>query len=569
MTPIDLTKPSSRQGAPAEPGLPHTVGRYEIVRRIGEGGFAEVFLARDPLSGGNVALKVLREAADPRLSEQVRVRFLAEEKITNAIAHPSIVRIRERSGPGERPCFLVMDHLDGVSFCDHFRLLRARHTRDGTLDPDVFAHEVARLGHEVAQGMAVAHDRGVVHRDLKPDNVLVIRGASGRAEARILDFGIAKAPVGLFSVDTAKTFTRYWTELGTVMGSPPYMAPEQNGAAHAVTGKADVFALGVLLLVTLLGCDHGELEQRREPISAEELGNLLRNRVLRPEFRAVLQRLLALEASDRPTMQDAALSLQRLAQPNVAFASAVESWLRTGKLPAGRRLLRWAEWAATAEGLTADEQRFLQQAPALKLRALRRRVAVAAGLASIAVCGTVAAGGLLLERRHTAELAQQARQLATERQRPSARAVARLVAPDAAPDNQHALLAATHQQQVDGLQNKVRASTSQVVELTRLSEERAALLQSLKQQLAARQSERSKAEARAEQLQGALVTASEDLSSCRRDADRDLQSLANCRREAQSQAQELSESTDRLRLCSRSLRGSAPSDEAASPDSSL
>lgn len=564
MTPIDLTKPSSRQGAPPEAGLPQIVGRYEIVRRIGEGGFADVFLARDPLSGNNVALKVLREAVDPALSEQVRVRFLAEEKITNAIAHPSIVRVRERSGPGERPCFLVMDYLDGSSFCDHFRLLRAQHTRHGTLDPDVFAYEVARLGHEVAQGMAIAHDRGVVHRDLKPDNVLVIRGASGRAEARILDFGIAKAPVGLFSVDTAKTFTRYWTELGTVMGSPPYMAPEQNGAAHAVSGKADVFALGVLLLVTLLGCDHGELEQRREPISAEELGNLLRNRVLRPEFRAVLQRLLALEANDRPTMHDAAISLQRLAQPNVAFGSAVESWLRTGRLPAGRHLLRWAEWAVSAEGLTPDEQRFLQQAPAIKLRALRRRVAVTTGIASLAACGMVAGAGLLLERRHTAELTRQARQLATERQRPSAQAapLPSVVVKDDA-------LVASHQQQVDVLQSQVHASATQVLELTRLNEERATLVQTLKQQLAARQSERSKAETRAEQLQSELVTANADLSSCRRDADRDLQSLANCRREAQSQAQELSESTDRLRLCSRSLRGSAPSDEAAATDSSL
>src|SRR5690606_20710901 len=260
--------------------------------------------------------------------EQVRVRFLAEEKITRAIRHPYVVHIRETSPADARPCFLAMDFVAGRPFSQH--LARLRQGDGGASKPSRadYLAEVARLGHQVASAMSAAHAQGIVHRDLKPQNVLVCCEHSGQlAEVRIVDFGIAKAPVELFSVTCASSVTRYWTELGTVMGSPPCMAPEQCGAAQGATGKADVFALGVMLFGSVLGVDIEALEQRSVQLTLpDDLETALELRGPLPEaWERLLRAMLERDPEARPDMAEVSLRLQRLARADAAFAVAVEA----------------------------------------------------------------------------------------------------------------------------------------------------------------------------------------------------------------------------------------------------
>src|SRR5690606_36435821 len=332
---------------------------------------------------------------DASIREQVRVRFLAEEKITRAIRHPYVVHIRETSPADARPCFLAMDFVAGRPFSQH--LARLRQGDGGASKPSRadYLAEVARLGHQVASAMSAAHAQGIVHRDLKPQNVLVCCEHSGQlAEVRIVDFGIAKAPVELFSVAAATSVTRYWTELGTVMGSPPCMAPEQCGAAQTVTGKADVFALGVMLFGSVLGVDIEQLEARAAHLKLpEDLENSLALRGPLPgDWQALLRGMLESDPALRPEMHDVALRLQRLARADVAFAVAVEAWVRHRRVPGVRKLVGFLKTADTARYLTEDERRFLKLAPLQKLRGLQKRLLLSWAFAALALAGLVVLG---------------------------------------------------------------------------------------------------------------------------------------------------------------------------------
>jgi hypothetical protein len=377
-----------------EGGLPDHIHGYRILGRLGRGGFADVYLACPEGSFRLVALKVLRANLDDRVREQVVSRFHTEENIARAIDHPAIVEILGTSPPGVAPAYIAMEYVDGVSFCEYFRRQRELPA----------LHEVARLAHQVARAMEAAHDKGIVHRDLKPDNVLVTKGAVPSTEptVRILDFGIAKAPLGLFAAGADRAITRYVTELGTVMGSPPFMAPEQNGAAHGVTGKADVFALGMMLLVVICGLDENELFGAQFVIPQQKtMQELLGRRPGLPEPWALLiHEMLAIDAQQRPDMRTVARRLQRLAQPHAEFGAAVDAWLERREVPSARRLRALLKWAESVPDLTADEQRFLRLAPAVRLP--RRRWLTAAALV---VLPLLAAGGAFGAARTWARVA--------------------------------------------------------------------------------------------------------------------------------------------------------------------
>jgi hypothetical protein len=254
------------------------------------------------------------------------------------------------------------------------------------------AREIARLGHQVAEALARAHALGIVHRDVKSDNLLVT--ASGHADApsvRLIDFGIAKAPPELFSVATDQAFTRYWTELGTIMGSPPYMAPEQNGAAQTVTGRADVYALGVALLISVLNLDAESLETgERSLVLPQDLPGLFENTgELGAVWCELLTGMLAPNPEARPQMSEVALRLQALSRADVEFARAVETWKKTGRVPPTELLSRFLEHAESLGPLTVDEESFLRHAPLARLRGnrrnLRRTLLVAAVLSALVV----------------------------------------------------------------------------------------------------------------------------------------------------------------------------------------
>jgi eukaryotic-like serine/threonine-protein kinase len=201
-------------------------GRYEIQREIGHGGMATVHLARDVRHGRTVAIKVLR----PELTQAIgAARFLREINIAAQLQSPHIVPLLD-SGEADGLLFYVMPFLEGES-------LRGRLAHQGALPPS----EAMRLLRDIADGVAHAHRKGVVHRDLKPDNVMI-----AERHAMVVDFGVAKA------MQDASAHHDL-TSVGISLGTPAYMAPEQAAADPKVDHRADIYALGVLAYEMLGG----------------------------------------------------------------------------------------------------------------------------------------------------------------------------------------------------------------------------------------------------------------------------------------------------------------------------
>ncbi|HET7698709.1 MAG TPA: protein kinase [Vicinamibacterales bacterium] len=206
------------------------LGRYEIVGWIGAGGMGEVYRARDARLGREVALKLIAAAsADP---SRLR-RFEQEARAAAAIAHPSILAVYDVAVDDSVP-YIVSELLEGES-------LRAR-LRNGAL-PLRKAIDVAR---NVAEGLAAAHDKGIVHRDIKPDNIFIT--ADGRV--KILDFGIAKlnAP----GDELRATGRPTETGVGAIVGTAGYMSPEQI-RGESVDARSDIFSLGAVLYEMVAG----------------------------------------------------------------------------------------------------------------------------------------------------------------------------------------------------------------------------------------------------------------------------------------------------------------------------
>jgi tRNA A-37 threonylcarbamoyl transferase component Bud32 len=532
----------------ATPASRGQFGVFEVERLLGEGAFSEVYLARRPGGGAPVAVKVLREDVDPRVKEQVRLRFLSEERIAKAIGHRAVVDVVETGcTPGGR-FFIVMEYVDGQPFGEYFdERGRAEEASGSTLGRERLLFELARIGHQVAEAMASAHQRGVVHRDLKSENVLVATAvADGELpRARILDFGIAKAPCDVFSVSQARSFTRYFTDLGTVMGSPPYMAPEQNGAAHAVTGKADVYALGVMLFIAALRLDHRAIEAFQLPlVLPDEFERLVQSGAPLPKpWRELLRAMLRLEAEERPSMHEVALRLQRLARPDVDFAAAVERFTRYGRLPSARRMCAFAARMEREAYLTDDERSFLRVAPIEKLRSVSSPVT---RVALLTVTGALCFAAGSLGVVPGASL----RSFFDEKPGAPVRLAANVAAPPAA----------------DGEKQRLSAELERArVELARHAasdKEQAAALTACSDKLARCESNAERAGERSRTLATELEEKANAVGRAQREADAEAETASTCQRELAAKTQELAESADRLRLCTRSLRemedGTAP-----------
>ncbi|GAA0366384.1 serine/threonine protein kinase [Actinoallomurus spadix] len=199
--------------------------RYRLAERIAVGGQGEVWRAEDTALGRPVALKLLRgEYAD---SAEFRQRFRLEARNAAALSHPGIAQVFDYSeGRGDEPPYLVMEYVEGES-------LAATIARDAPMPPDRVLEVVA----SAAAALAVAHGAGLVHRDVKPGNLLVGRDGT----IKITDFGIARA------VDAIPL-----TRTGMLMGTPLYLAPEQATGKQA-TAAADLYALGVIAFEMLTG----------------------------------------------------------------------------------------------------------------------------------------------------------------------------------------------------------------------------------------------------------------------------------------------------------------------------
>jgi len=206
---------------------PSEIGHYRIIRQLGAGGMGEVFLAEDSTLGRKVAIKMLSETLAG--SPQARQRLINEAKAAAALDHPNICSIHE-VGEADGHVFIVMQYIDGQSLAE--RIWKA------PLRPG----EVVDVGIQVAQALAEAHAAGIIHRDIKPQNIVI----TPRGQLKVLDFGLAKigqrdAPDG----PDAPTWERL-TEAGSVVGTPGFMSPEQLRGKE-IDARSDIFSLGVTL----------------------------------------------------------------------------------------------------------------------------------------------------------------------------------------------------------------------------------------------------------------------------------------------------------------------------------
>ncbi|PSM32289.1 serine/threonine-protein kinase [Haliangium sp. UPWRP_2] len=210
-----------------------TVGNYRIVRRLGAGAMATVFLAEHPRISKRVAVKVIN--AELSTSAEMVSRFLAEARAASQIGHENIVDILDFGQTPQGDNFMIMEYLEGQT-------LTARVRAANRLDLPT----AQRIGAQIADALAAAHGLGVIHRDLKPDNIYVIKRQGNPDYVKILDFGLAKLLMASEGIN-------HKTSSGSVLGTPHYMAPEQCEGRSNVDGRADLYSLGCILFYMVCG----------------------------------------------------------------------------------------------------------------------------------------------------------------------------------------------------------------------------------------------------------------------------------------------------------------------------
>ncbi len=280
-------------------------GKYRVEHRIGQGGMGAVLAARNTVTGKRVAIKwLLPEHA----GSVVRERLLREAQLAASIEHPNVVNIYD-VGEHEGGLFLVMEYLPG-------RTLSALMIERGRFNPPEF---IALLL-PAMRGVHAAHLAGVVHRDLKPDNI-ILSEADGEVVAKVVDFGISKE-VGVSAVPNASL-----TRTGTLVGTPHYMAFEQIDGSGYVDARTDVYAFGVLLYRGITGMypfDGTSVAQLILNIGMKEAKSM---RLARPELPAELDAIV-LRALSRDLRARFA-SLEELGRALVPFALSAETAVPT------------------------------------------------------------------------------------------------------------------------------------------------------------------------------------------------------------------------------------------------
>ncbi len=201
------------------------LGRYEIVSELGQGAMGIVYKAKDPLIDRIVAIKTINLGMAQEEKEEYEARFYQEAKAAGRLSHPNIVTVFDVGKSGDI-AYIAMEFLQGSELRDILG--------EGQRMP---VHQVVDIAAQVAQGLAYAHEHGIVHRDVKPSNVMVVRDG----HVKITDFGIAR-----MASSTVRTQT------GMVLGSPKYMSPEQV-MGKLTDQRSDIFSLGVMLYEMLTG----------------------------------------------------------------------------------------------------------------------------------------------------------------------------------------------------------------------------------------------------------------------------------------------------------------------------
>ena len=271
----------SRVGATGQTMGGAELGSYRILGELSSGNMGTVYRAEHLLLGRPAAVKVLRRdlTANPELVQ----RFVNEARAVTASKHPGIVEVYDFGHTPDGHAFIVMELLEGESLAR--RLERGRMSEA----------EAVTIALGIASALKAAHKVGVIHRDLKPDNVFLVPDPDGGTDrTKILDFGIAKL------ADPTMTGQ---TETGALIGTPMYMAPEQARAAQAIDPRADLYSLGCMLYHMLVGRPPFVAEGGGEIIALQMFGEVeppSRLAAITPEMDALVLRLLEKEPAQRP-----------------------------------------------------------------------------------------------------------------------------------------------------------------------------------------------------------------------------------------------------------------------------
>jgi len=347
-------------------------GKYRIERLLGRGGMGAVYLAENTALGRRVAIKVVRtdkgeDGPDPELL----ARFRGEARAAAAIGHPGIIDVLDLGTTEDGTDFIVMEHLEGESLRDRLD----RNIRLGLAD-------VTQIGGELLDALAAAHDAGVVHRDLKPDNIFLV--ARPVPVTKILDFGISK----LSRAEDASL-----TTTGRIMGTPHYMSPEQGRGAR-VGPPSDVYAAGAVLYRAMSG---------ETPVSGTSLHEVISNLATEPPvplavrcpglpraFTDLVDRMLARLPEARPTARAAAAALRAAAEgravPGDALAETAPRAADSLAATAPRASATDHPGLESTLGATASEIGVEAPAPASPAPGgSRRTIVVAVGVLAVAV----------------------------------------------------------------------------------------------------------------------------------------------------------------------------------------
>ena len=210
-----------------------SVGNYRVVSKLGAGAMATVYLAEHPRINKKVAIKVINQ--DLASSPEMVSRFMTEARAASQIGHDHIVDILDFGQSPEGENFMIMEYLEGQTISSRIR-------GAGNLDVMTTLH----IALQIVDALQVAHGKGVIHRDLKPDNIYLIRRAGTTDYVKILDFGLAKLLTG-------SEGQNHKTSSGSVLGTPHYMAPEQCEGKLTIDGRADLYSVGCIMYQMLTG----------------------------------------------------------------------------------------------------------------------------------------------------------------------------------------------------------------------------------------------------------------------------------------------------------------------------
>ncbi len=277
----------------------HVVGKYKIREQIGEGGMGVVYRAEHLMLSSSAAIKILL----PKWTTQPGVveRFFVEAKATSQIIHPGIVQIFDFGRLDDDRAYIVMELLKGETLTEF-------QNRRGVVDPSL----AAQIGIQLLSALEAAHLRGVIHRDVKPDNIYLVRDptAPGAIRVKVLDFGIAKL-LG----DRPKKGE-------AIVGTPAYMAPEQCRGDDEIDARSDLYAVGCILMTLLTGRPPFDAESPTEVMAMQIYQPVPRLRdyapSMPPELDALIAKMLAKSPADRtPSAAWALAALERITLPTL------------------------------------------------------------------------------------------------------------------------------------------------------------------------------------------------------------------------------------------------------------